>query len=241
MPAVMIDACGPRSPDSHRVVWGLTSWPPVPPRAFLRFPVCPPGSSPSPAFPWFPVVRRSPVRLLRPLPGFRFPFGFPPGSLPRATLMLALPRGDSAGVSPGAAGTKVTSSAAAPCLDRATGPHYIHVQHPTASRAAALPVPGRSSRSLTIRSRPMILAARAPGPDARCRHQQSPIPAARSARAGKAHARAAGEPGGNEHGTGLAAVLGGGTAVTGPACGHRPRAEQAHGPCIPGRLAAKPG
>ena len=27
------------------------------------------------------------------------------------------------------------------------------------------------------------------------------------------------EPGGNEHGTELVAVLGGGTAVTGPACG----------------------
>jgi len=53
-----------------------------PPRAFLRFPVCPPGSPPSPAFLWFPIVRRSPVRPLRPLPGFRFPFGVPPGSLP---------------------------------------------------------------------------------------------------------------------------------------------------------------
>jgi hypothetical protein len=34
----------------------------------------------------------------------RFPFGFPPGSLLRATLMLALPRGDSAGVGPGRQG-----------------------------------------------------------------------------------------------------------------------------------------
>ena len=75
-------------------------------RAFLRFPVCPPGSSPSPALLWFPVVRRSPVRLLRPLPGFRFPFGFPPGSLRRATLTLALPRGDSAGVGPGRQGPR---------------------------------------------------------------------------------------------------------------------------------------
>ena len=40
-----------------------------PPRAFLRFPVCPPGPPPSPAFLWFPFVRRSPVRPLRPLPG----------------------------------------------------------------------------------------------------------------------------------------------------------------------------
>ena len=38
--------------------------------AFLRFPVCPPGSSPSPAVFWFPFVRRSPV----------VPFGRGPGS-----------------------------------------------------------------------------------------------------------------------------------------------------------------
>ena len=40
-----------------------------PRRAFLRFPVCPPGSSPSSAFLWFPFVRRSPLWSLRPLPG----------------------------------------------------------------------------------------------------------------------------------------------------------------------------
>ena len=37
---------------------------------------------------------------------FRFPFGFPPGSLLRATLTLALPRGDSAGVGPGRQGPR---------------------------------------------------------------------------------------------------------------------------------------
>ena len=54
------DACGPGSPDSHRVVWGLTSRPPVPLRAFLRFPVCPPGSPlrpPSSGFPSSGVLR----------------------------------------------------------------------------------------------------------------------------------------------------------------------------------------
>ena len=74
------DARGPRSPGSHRVVWGLTARPPVPLRAFLRFPVCPPGSPPSPAVPGFPssgVLRfgpfgRCPVPVLR-----RFPSGFP--------------------------------------------------------------------------------------------------------------------------------------------------------------------
>jgi len=64
------DACGPGSPGSHPGGLGphLTSSG-FPRRAFLRFPVCPPGSPPSPAFGWFPVVRRSPVRSLRPLPG----------------------------------------------------------------------------------------------------------------------------------------------------------------------------
>ena len=69
----IVNACGPGSPDSHRVVWGLTSRPPVSPAGFLRFPVCPPGSPPSPAFLWFPFVRRSPVRPLRPLPGSSSP------------------------------------------------------------------------------------------------------------------------------------------------------------------------
>ena len=27
----IVDACGPKSPDSHRVVWGLNARPPVPP------------------------------------------------------------------------------------------------------------------------------------------------------------------------------------------------------------------
>ena len=69
-PGDIVDACGPKSPDSHRVVWGLTARPLVSLRAFLRFPVCPLSSSPSPAFLWFPFVRRSPVCSLRPsLPG----------------------------------------------------------------------------------------------------------------------------------------------------------------------------
>ena len=89
----IVDACGPKSPDSHRVVRGLTSRPPVPLRAFLRFPVCPPGPSPSSAFLWFPFVRRSPVCSLRPLPGFRFPFGFPPGSLPLSNLHVSAAAG----------------------------------------------------------------------------------------------------------------------------------------------------
>ena len=91
-------------------------------RAFLRFPVCPPGPSPSSAFFWFPFVRRSPVCSLRPLPGFRFPFGFPPGSLPLSNLTLALPCGGSAGVGPGRQGPTSPVLPRPPRLDRAIRP-----------------------------------------------------------------------------------------------------------------------
>jgi hypothetical protein len=80
-------------------------------RAFLRFPVCPPGSSPSSAFLWFPFVRRSPVRSLRPLPGsgspsvsLRVPFSL--GNLHVSAAAGRFRRRRSQ-----AAGTKVTSSA----------------------------------------------------------------------------------------------------------------------------------
>ena len=116
----IVDACGPGSPDSHRVVWGLTSRPPVLPRAFLRFPVCPPDSPPSPAFLWFPFVRRSPVRPLRPLPRFRFPFGVPPGSLPLSNVHDSAAEGRFRRRWSRAARAKVTSPAATtPRLDLA--------------------------------------------------------------------------------------------------------------------------
>jgi hypothetical protein len=105
------DTCGPRSPGSHRVVWGLTARPPVPLRAFLRFPVCPPGSPPSPAVPGFPssgVLRfgpfgRCPVPVLR-----RFPAGFPSLS----SLHVSAAAGRFRRRRSRAAGTKVTSPAA---------------------------------------------------------------------------------------------------------------------------------
>jgi len=108
----IVDACGPGSPDSHRVVWGLTSRPPVSPRAFLRFPVCPPGSSPSSAVLWFPFARRSPVRSLRPLPGSGSPsvslrVPFPLSNLHLSAAARRFRRRWSR-----AAGTNVTSSAA---------------------------------------------------------------------------------------------------------------------------------
>jgi hypothetical protein len=79
---IPVRACGPKSPGSHRAVWGLISRPPVSPSGFP--PVSrrlPSGSSPSSAFLWFPFGRRPLVPSLRPsLSGsvpLRFPSGFP--------------------------------------------------------------------------------------------------------------------------------------------------------------------
>ena len=87
----IVGACGPKSPGSHRVVWGLISRPPVPVRAFLRFPVCPAE--------FFPVVRLLPVSL-RPAFSGSVPVGFPPVSFPSATSTLALPRSSPPGIGP---------------------------------------------------------------------------------------------------------------------------------------------
>jgi len=106
----IVDACGPKSP-------ALTGWSGASPhvlrfplRAFLRFPVCPPGSSPSPAVLWFPFVRRSPVRSLRPLPGSGSPsvslrVPFPLSNLHLSAAVRRFPRRWSR-----AAGTNATSS-----------------------------------------------------------------------------------------------------------------------------------
>ncbi len=52
-------------------------------------------------------VRRSPVRPLRPSPGFRFPLRYPSGfPFPWAIFTIALPRGGSAGVGPGRQGPR---------------------------------------------------------------------------------------------------------------------------------------
>ncbi len=86
----------------------------VTPWAFLRFPVCPPGSS--------PVVRR-PLVSLRPafsgsfpsaVARFRFPFGFPPGPFPLSDLQGSAAAGRFGRPWSRAAGTKATSNAAPP-------------------------------------------------------------------------------------------------------------------------------
>jgi hypothetical protein len=79
-PGATVDECGPKSPDSHRVVWGLTSQPPGSRRACLRLPVCPPGSPVRPPFSGFPssgVLRLAPFSRCR----VPVPVGVPPGSL----------------------------------------------------------------------------------------------------------------------------------------------------------------
>ena len=101
------DACGPGSPDSHRVVWGLTSRPPVPPAGFPPVSRLPAGFSPVARLP--PVSRRpafsgsSPSAVAQvPVPlsvSLRVPF-------PWAILTIALPPGGSAGVGPGRQGPR---------------------------------------------------------------------------------------------------------------------------------------
>ncbi len=84
----MVGACGPKSPESHRVVWGLTSRPPVSPAGFPPVSRLPAGSLPF-------------VRLL--LVSLRPAFS---GLFPSAVARVPVPRWSRA------AGTKVSSPAA---------------------------------------------------------------------------------------------------------------------------------
>jgi hypothetical protein len=108
----IVGACGPKSPDSHRVVWGLTSRPPVSPAGFPPVSRLPAGSLPfvrlllvslRPAFSGlFPsAVARVPV-----------PLRFPPGSLPLSNLHVSAAVRRFRRRWSRAAGTKVTSPAA---------------------------------------------------------------------------------------------------------------------------------
>src|SRR5271166_2003393 len=144
-------------------------------RAFLRFPVCPPGPSPSSAFLWFPFVRRSPVCSLRPLPGFRFPFGFPPGSLSLSNLHVSAAAGRFRRRWSRAAGTKVTSSAATtspgsrdpPALQMGSGwaRWDVATEPPVTSgrERRTSPRPNRPDRRLALlaRTRCAVVAAQA--------------------------------------------------------------------------------
>ena len=116
----IVNACGPGSPASHRVVWGPTSRPPVPPAGFPPVSRLPAGFSP---FARLPLVSRrpafsgsSPSAVAR----FRCPFGVPPGSLPLSNLHDSAAAGRFRRRWSRAARAKVTSPAATtPRLDLA--------------------------------------------------------------------------------------------------------------------------
>ncbi len=77
----IVDACGPGSPDSHRVVWGLTSRPPVPPAGFPPVSRLPAGFSPLARLPLVsrrPAFSGSSPSAVCPVPvPLRCPSGFP--------------------------------------------------------------------------------------------------------------------------------------------------------------------
>ena len=145
----IVDACGPGSPDSHRVVWGLTSRPPVSPAGFPPVSRLPAGFSP---FARLPLVSlrpafsgSSPSAVAR----FRSPFGAPPGSLPLSNLHDSAAAGRFRRRWSRAARAKVTSPAAI-------------LQGP------ACPVPGLPG-SRSAGGGPAV-----PGPPSRVAHRVSP-------------------------------------------------------------------
>ena len=106
----VVNACGPKSPDSHRVVWGLITRPPVSPAGFPPVSRLPAG--------FFPFVRLPLASLrptfsgcsLRPLPGSGSPsvslrVPFPLSNLYISAAARRFPRRWSR-----AAGTNATSS-----------------------------------------------------------------------------------------------------------------------------------
>ncbi len=147
----------------------------VSPRAFLRFPGCPPGSSPSSAFLWFPFVRRSPVRSLRPLPSSGSPSVSLRVPFPLDNLHVSAAAGRFRRRRSRAAGTKVTSSAAT-TSPGSRDPPALQLGSGRArwDAAAESPVCGRSQgdcglRGLTAGSRPCRSPGSLPCSDARRR------------------------------------------------------------------------
>ena len=153
----IVDACGPGSPDSHRVVWGLTSRPPVPPAGLPPVSRLPAGFSP---FARLPLVSlrpafsgSSPSAVAR----FRFPFGVPPGSVPLSNLHDSAAAGRFRRRWSRAARAKVTSPAATPRLDLAVIRPALQMgsgwarwdaatESPPLTQAAICPAPPRWSR-----------------------------------------------------------------------------------------------
>jgi hypothetical protein len=114
------DACGPGSPDSHRVVWGLTSRLPVSLAGFPPVSRLPAGFSPFARIPLVslrPAFSGSSPSAVARVP---FPFGVPPGSLPLSNLHDSAAEGRFRRRWSRAARAKVTSPAATtPRLDLA--------------------------------------------------------------------------------------------------------------------------
>jgi len=137
-----------------RVVWGLTSRPPGSHGGLSSgFPFARRGSSPAPAFGWFPFVRRSPVVPFGRRP-IRVPLRVP---FPRAILTLALPRGGAAGVGPGRQGPRSPVLPRPPRLGRPRSAHAAGGQRP-GTRDAAAESPGTSGRERMTSPRPAAIA-----------------------------------------------------------------------------------
>jgi len=137
-----------------RVVWGLTSRPPGSPGGLSSgFPFARRGSSPAPAFGWFPFVRRSPLVPFGRRP-VRVPLRVP---FPRAILTLALPRGGAAGVGPGRQGPRSPVLPRPPRLGRPRSAHAAGGQRP-GTRDAAAESPGTSGREHMTSPRPAAIA-----------------------------------------------------------------------------------
>jgi hypothetical protein len=163
----IVDACGPGSPDSHRVVWGLTSRPPVPRGLSSGFPFARrvlPSRPPSPGFPSSGVLRFVPFGRR---PGFGSPVGVPPGSLPLSNLHDSAAAGRFRRRWSRAARAKVTSPAATtPRLDLAVIRPALQMGNGWARCDAATESPvtsGRERRTPPRPNRPYRRIRRAPG------------------------------------------------------------------------------
>ena len=151
----IVNACGPGSPASHRVVWGPTSRPPVPPAGFPPVSRLPAGLSP---FARLPLVSRrpafsgsSPSAVAR----FRCPFGVPPGSLPLSNLHDSAAAGRFRRRWSRAARAKVTSPAATtPRLDLAVIRPALQMGSGWAQSDAATESPVTSGRERRTPPRP---------------------------------------------------------------------------------------
>ena len=151
----IVDACGPGSPDSHRVVWGLTSRPPVSLAGFPPVSRLPAGFSP---------VARLPLVSLRPafsgsspsaVARVPVPLRYPSGSLPLSNLHDSAAEGRFRRRWSRAARAKVTSPVATtPRLDLAVIRPALQMGNGRARCDAATESPGTSGREHRTTPRP---------------------------------------------------------------------------------------